>query len=260
MNKLWIFSILAMLLLSGVAIGAPTPLVIYGKAEFSGNVYANAEVVIRDGVGPIGAVYTSSKGVYLVDVANLKHPGGNSISVGETLYLEICPASECKKSVKVGSDPVEVNFGVSQEPVIVEPPIVDDDVEDDDDVVCDVEDKVCPDELVCDAEACADFVKDCEPESVAGLSLWEILAGILIGLGAGAGGYFVKRKEAISKGVGLKIYKGVSGEEKVLHKHPGIKGYHDPQVRHREVHERHDVGELTPAYVKDANGVWIYDG
>ncbi len=78
--------------------------------------------------------------------------------------------------------------------------------------------------------------------------------------GLGIGGIYIKRKEALSKGVGIKIYTKRDGSESVIHKHPGIKGYHDPKTSHRVSYEKHPSGELTPKYVKDEQGVWRYEG
>ena len=48
------------------------------------------------------------------------------------------------------------------------------------------------------------------------------------------------------------------GEEKALHKHPGIVGYHDPATRHRDEMERHPKGQLFPHYEKNSDGKWEY--
>lgn len=109
--------------------------------------------------------------------------------------------------------------------------------------------KVCPEVPVCDT---------C-PEPTDEGNMWLVLITGLITLGVGGvGGYFVKRKEALSKGIGIKIYTKRDGTENVLHKHPGITGYHEPNTSHRDVNEKHPRGELTPKFEKDVDGIWKY--
>ena len=104
--------------------------------------------------------------------------------------------------------------------------------------------KLCPEEEVCPTIP------------VGGNSIWDAIATLMIGLAVG--GYFIKRKEALSKGVGIKMYQKRDGSEGVYHKHPGIRGYHDPNTNHQDEKERHPKGELTPKYGKDADGKWVY--
>ena len=126
----------------------------------------------------------------------------------------------------------------------------------------------CPAQNECPAEKTCPTTEDknCPPciESVCpeteGSGVWIIISSILAGLGGlGIGGYFIKRKEALSKGVGIKIYTRRNGAEGVYHKHPGIKGYHDPDISHRDKKERHPKGELTPKYNQEDSGDWVYE-
>ena len=107
---------------------------------------------------------------------------------------------------------------------------------------------VCPEEKVCDTTDSEDG------------SLWGYIAGLLAALAGGFGGFFVKKKEAMGKRIGVKIYTKQDGSEGVYHKHPGIKGYHSPNTIHRDSNERHPKGELTPKYTKDETGIWNYGG
>lgn len=124
----------------------------------------------------------------------------------------------------------------------------------------------CPDEKVCPEcpatqdctpEQCADVTGDCpEPE---GQNIGAILIALIGGLGAGGlGGIYFTKNKALGKNGGIKIYMGTNGEEKTLHKHPGIVGYHDPATSHRDPKEKHPAGQLLPQYEKDASGKWVY--
>lgn len=113
---------------------------------------------------------------------------------------------------------------------------------------------VCPEEEVC-AE-CKEGTSVCPVIPSGGNSWWDAIATLIVGLGIG--GYFIRKKEAMSKGVGVKIYTKRDGTEGMYHKHPGIKGYHEPMTVHRDEKERHPKGELTPLYEKNEKGVYCY--
>ena len=55
-----------------------------------------------------------------------------------------------------------------------------------------------------------------------------------------------------------KIYTNRNGERTRQHRHPGIRGYHEPLTSHRVAKERHPKGQLDPEYEKDASGEWAY--
>lgn len=123
-------------------------------------------------------------------------------------------------------------------------------------------DKVCPpvNPPTCNecpnCENCVD-VPTCPvipPDGNAGTA---IIAAIGALLGAGIGIYFTKNKILGTRG-GLKIYKNRKGEEVTLHTHPGIRGYHDPKVKHQVDKEEHPRGQLLPHYEKDDSGEWAY--
>ena len=58
-----------------------------------------------------------------------------------------------------------------------------------------------------------------------------------------------KMVELIPNGDGIKIYKSRDGKQVVvLHKHPGIRGYHNPSTRHKDPNERHDPDNIAPDF------------
>lgn len=129
------------------------------------------------------------------------------------------------------------------------------------DIVCptcddckDIHDK-CPDEI---RKECltGDYCPDCPSDSWAS----EIIAGIL-GLAGGLGIYFkIFNKKIFTGGnTGIKTYRGKDGELKLLHKHPGTKGYHDPNISHRTP-ETHPKGmiDCSKHYFKNKKGEWEY--
>lgn len=130
-------------------------------------------------------------------------------------------------------------------------------------VVC--KDTVCAPETTqecvfppCTPEQCEDTICDTCPdpegENIGALIIYAI--GLLI-VGGASGIYFTKNK-ALGKRGGIKVYVGNDGKEKTVHKHPGIKGYHDPYTEHRDQKERHPRGQLFPHYERDNIGEWAY--
>lgn len=83
-----------------------------------------------------------------------------------------------------------------------------------------------------------DCSKECQPSDPFAQAVAYIITFII---GAGAGGY------------GLKLYRKTSGAAGVLHKHRGIKDYHDPNTLHSNVKYRHKKGELNPKYDSEGN-------
>lgn len=253
---------LCVIAITSMSVMALEPLVISGEAKFGGVLYINTQVTIEDDQGSKWFVYTTSSGIYIIDASNLRRADMSYVSSGDTLTLTVCPktVTGCSKSVIVSNIPKTVNFNVAADPTIVNPPDDSNDDTSDDDSDTDNGDSNDIDCGDCDISLICPECPKCGvcPTIPEGTELWKLIVGALIALGlGGAGGYLIKRKEAMSKGVGLKIYTGRDGKEKVLHKHPGIKGYHDPFVSHRVKQERHDKGELTPKYIKEA-GVWVY--
>ena len=106
-------------------------------------------------------------------------------------------------------------------------------------------DKECPEEKTCPTP---------EGDNL-GTVIISVIASLVIG---GAGGIYFTRNKVMGTRGGLKIYRNNNGEDVTQHRHPGILGYHDPIVSHREDHERHPKGQLFPHYEKDDDGVYIY--
>ncbi len=103
--------------------------------------------------------------------------------------------------------------------------------------------------------------EDCPevPVDGKGLGFWGILSYILVGLGGlGIGGKYIKKAESEWHGGGLKTYEKRDGTIAIDHKHHGLRGYHDPMTSHREKHEKHPRGEMTPKYEKDDTDTWVY--
>ncbi len=156
----------------------------------------------------------------------------------------IIPEERPEVTITVGEDIISEKEECT---VVSESPLIDDLIACPEPTIC----LSCPAQVVC-----PEPVTCPEPK---GSTLAEIISTILVGLGGlGIGGYYIKRKEALSKGIGIKIYTKRDGTEGVYHKHPGITGYHDPNTSHRDVRERHPKGELTPKYEKNLEGNWEY--
>ncbi len=110
-------------------------------------------------------------------------------------------------------------------------------------------DRECPAEKVCQESPV--------PEGNTGAIIISIISALLVG---GAGGIYFTKNKVLGKKGGLKIYRGNDGEEKTLHKHSGIRGYHDPVVVHRDEYERHPKGQLFPHYKKNVElDRWEYE-
>lgn len=120
----------------------------------------------------------------------------------------------------------------------------------------------CPEEKVCPEEKICPTVDICPEEKVCpdcdGMGFFIILTMIFGAAVGGTGIYFFKKGEAVVKGVGIKTYVSTDGKVKILHRHFGILGYHNPETSHRVTYERHPKGEMTPLYEKDENGVYKY--
>lgn len=239
-NKLLIGTIfvLALFLSATAALATGLPMFLSGTVEFNGELSANRPVVITDvNLAESWTVYTNENAVYQAVLNNFKDAQGRTVADGHTIHVDACDVnlnSQCRQTVVASYDPIDVDFDIA----------IDD---------AQIPDKECPAPIVCDA---CPVVDECQEPESDGVSFWYMIATGLAGLGVGS--YFIKRKEALSKGVGLKFYTGRDGSEKIFHKHPGIKGYHNPETRHIDADERHPKGELTPKYEKDSDGEWYY--
>jgi len=127
----------------------------------------------------------------------------------------------------------------------------------------------CPEPVVCpestDNVICVDDLIKCPsvedkecivPEE--GDLLYLFLTTLFGAIVGGTGAYYFKKREAVVKNVGIKTYVSSKGTIKILHRHPGIKGYHNPDTLHRVTYEKHPKGEIAPLYEKDENGIYVY--
>ena len=241
-NKI-VFGILLFIALSITVASASAsmfPMVVYGDVVLNGKSTVGRPVTLTDlNTNYQWKTYTGWSGKYSVTLNNVKDNTGTPIAEGHQIQIDVCDYNldkDCRKVITASTTPQEVSWKI--------------DVGEES-----IPDVVCPE---CNCPTCEEC-QESDDGIIAGASLWEIIASVLAGLGAlGTAGYFVRRKEAISKGVGIKMYQGRDGTQKVYHKHPGIRGYHDPLTRHREENERHLKGQLMPKYEKDENGVWNY--
>ncbi len=104
----------------------------------------------------------------------------------------------------------------------------------------------CP---TCECDECP------EPEGDnIGAMIISLLSVFLVG---GVGGIYFTKNKTLGLRSGTKIYKNNKGVEVLLHKHPGITGYHDPKVSHKDIKEKHPRGQILPHYEK-VDEVWTY--
>jgi len=123
---------------------------------------------------------------------------------------------------------------------------------------CDSCCETCPEDTTpYNEEDCVNFIcTDCEDDMNI---IWATLFSII----AAAGGATVMFKFGNNKvftGVrtGMKIYRGRDGNLKIYHKHPGTKGYHNPEITHRKP-ENHPKGMIDVAkHYQKIDSEWRY--
>ena len=239
MKNKTLFAILLVIAISITATSALAqemfPMVVYGEVDINNAIANGRPVEITDiNLNHMWTIYTHQDGKFSATLNNYKDDIGRYITSGHTIQIDVCNYkldSSCRKTVQASTTPTEINFDI------------------------DVTDDAIP-EIKCPLCVC-DICEDC-PEDEDGLDWMTALIGTLIGLGVGGTStYFLKKKEAINSGNGLKFYKKRDGTTAIYHKHPGTTGYHDPNVRHQDEDERHLKGELNPQYEKE-DGEWYY--
>ena len=115
----------------------------------------------------------------------------------------------------------------------------------------------CPPPTTCPTQTCP-TCQECQDCPTPEGGLGDYLIGLIgLALGGGLGIYFTKNK-ILGKNGGLKIYNNRAGVQVTYHKHPGILGYHDPKTQHRDINDRHPVGQMLPHYEKNEQGVYVY--
>ena len=125
--------------------------------------------------------------------------------------------------------------------------------------VCDIcpTPTVCPAPIVCpEPVICPDICDDCPMPTEEDYD-WAWAAIIAVLASSGATAFLLKNRIGLSPNTGFKIYVGENGEEKKVHKHSGIVGYHSPDTLHNNINMRHPRGMLLPKYHK-VDGKWLY--
>ncbi len=168
----------------------------------------------------------------------------------ESTFKIIVPDEIPKMTITIGAE--SETIGIEPEPE--ECP----EVTDCKDTVC--EPKACT-PVPCSPVPCTP-VEDCPEQDCPedGDLVGRIITGILSALG-GAGIFFklFNSKIFTSSNTGMKTYRGRDGDLKLHHKHPGTRGYHDPDISHRSP-ETHPKGAVDVAnhYQKNSKGEWEY--
>lgn len=270
MNKKIIFGTLIALLLSLSLVSAGlVPMQVYGFAEFNGVKYANQKITLHSNVYNYDWVtYTNDNGQFQFVLNNLRTDTLAEITSGQSMYIDICAYdvnSACRIVYIASENPIDITKDITGSTAS---DLTSSDATVVGDTTTDTTDTVVPDvtttcgDLTCGSTTCpvgavCPAVEDpvCpEPEKDNGI--WYAIGSALAGLGLG--GYFINKKTAMGKGVGLKLYTKNDGTEGVFHKHPGIVGYHEPKTNHRDKNDRHPSGQLAPKYEKNEKGVWVY--
>lgn len=276
MNKKLLFFISFLLLcIMTMKVGALSlPMVVSGEVVIDGSAYGNQEITITDyNLNSYSWTTTTlNNGRYMVVLNNLKDAQGRYVNAGHIIYIDACDVTlntACRKTITAGYDPIDLswyNLGVSD---ISTGAINTEDIAWCNNNVCTSCDP-CPECEDCEEPECAEvicpIITDCDPcpecpgEGFPWLETIIGASGLIVGLGAG--GYFTKNKVWGLRN-GIKRYRKADGTEAVLHKHPGIRGYHDPKITHRDAHERHLKGQLNPHYKKAIEGKligqYVYD-
>jgi len=228
MKKTLIPFTMAMLLLVGLVSAIPTPQPLSGVIDVYGskaNYLIKLEVSDSNSL-PI-ELTTDVDGFYLWDFSG-------SLRLGDEIKITVI-----YKGNELASETIIYNGDIIDVPTIH------------------LKNDECPTCPECEECEICEVCEECE-ECQTNDWMWILgILGILVGGGAGA--YITKNTALGKNGVGLKIYTGRDGIVKTLHKHHGIRGYHDPETSHRDKDERHNKGELCPKYEK-IEGKWVYVG
>ncbi len=274
-KKLLTLLIGIMLFVPAALAGGPTPKPFVVYINFDGKPVEGVNVDFTCG-GMTVTQLTNSLGGVMVNIGDY----GHFKDVGGCSILEVyCGSASCRETLNVGDMdcPIcEYTYELAEAPPVTCSPC---DCSGGGGGSCsytesrcndiypceDTECKECP--ITPDCETCevCPVVEDCEvcetevcPE-VPDESPFSVIISLIFGALIGGGGiYFFKKREATVKNVGIKTYVSTDGKVKVLHRHPGIRGYHNPETSHRVEYEKHPKGEITPLYEKDETGVYKY--
>lgn len=238
---------LTLMLLSSLALAAPSPQPVAGKVTLPGYTSLGGLSIEQKNLRT-GIVYTTEldgSGHYLVDWGNYKYYNGDQIEIS----IKVCQDKDvCKKTVRLEGDPLMVNFDVpSSFEVIKETtttyicsngkqvsnkndcPLVDQKTIIEKEII---EKEVLKDgivkevlkELTTTTYVCSDGleVKDKEEcDTTSDSWLYGLIAALAVVLGGLFGG-------------GWKFYNG-----KFKHYHRGLNSYHDPNTKHNNPKYRH---------------------
>ena len=246
------------------------PMQVYGFAEFQGVKYANQKITLHSNKYDYDWVtYTNSNGQFQFVLNNLRTDLNQEISEEDSMYIDVCAYDvnpECRIVYSVSENPTDVTEDITSSGAsdLTTPGAVDADTVTDTDTTSDTDITntcgdctctptncgavTCPSCPACDNTTCP------EPDSN-GILIGSLIAAIVV---SGASGIYFTRNKTLGKGGGLKEYKKTDGSIGLFHKHPGIRGYHDPKTSHRDKHEKHLSGQLRPQYEKNEKGVWVY--
>jgi len=237
---------LALLLMAGiVSAQMPTPQPVSGIIDAYGDKsgYGIEIEVLGTNIIPVTLV-TDSMGFYMWDFSGKLLPGNE-------LVISVYLGGEkiASKTVSFNGNPIEVpTFDLKEGVDCPDCPVC---------PTC----EVCTDCEVCpECNSCCPQPEPC-PDCPGQDWTWILgLLGITGVAGIGVGFYATKNTARGKHGVGLKIYTGNDGIVKTLHKHHGIRGYHDPDTSHQDPDEKHKKGELCPLFEKNEDGKWVYVG
>ncbi len=194
-----------------------------------------------------GVSFASKEDKYLTYTGIIFKDPENSVN-GHSTFDVIVPDEIPELIVTVGAE--SETIGIEPEPVVC------------DETECTEEECI---ETVCPKTTCPIYPKTTCPEEKTCPPVTTNLAAIIItgilGLAGGAGIFFklFNNKIFLSSNTGVKMYRGRDGTLKTLHKHPGTRGYHNPQTSHRDP-EKHPRGMIDVAkhYQKNSSGEWEY--
>lgn len=250
-------ALVTLVLLCSVVAGFGYPMPIAGKVINEGDLSGIKVIVTNHNTGESHAIYTDTAGHFLIEWANTLQKA----EIGDRFTIE--------------------SNGVSVDAVFQGAPI---------EVTLDLRGKVCPKcpecpedttpyaqcdsccpEVVCpEPEPCPECpscpecpeIPECPVCPECPVQDWNwILFVIGAVAGAGIGIYSTRNRIIGKKRTGIKIYTKTDGTVATLHKHPGIRGYHNPNTIHKNTLIRHKRGELFPIYKKDSTfNKWVYIG
>lgn len=226
----FLLGIVAVLWFVGTAFAYSMPQPIAGHIITTPVSAADVLTVLARNVRTNGEIYAIRAGdEYLVEIANI--PGGYvPMDTIKVMIVECLENPSCTQAVVVEGSPIVLDFDLRTGVCLPCP-----DCPTTTTMPCPSCDSCC---LECPTttipQTCEEqgyiLSEDCPP-IITFETVIEFIVTIVIGAGAG---------------YGLKVYMSKSGNVKLLHKHVGITGYHDPNIVHYNPLYRHKKGEIAP--------------